>query len=168
MERFVLVHKVPRRQLERANAVRLYLWVVTIADLVHALNSFIPDNTLTGKWQAGSDFDWPHQERPPAKAWAVFWKLLWQSFYTQTPSSQPARFSMTLDQQLGAWLPVQRNTWWPHYRTETTLISHGKETGLLREFTRRGSDFHKFARGLQEVPLSSHPTSCTQISKRVW
>ena len=63
MERFVQIHKVTRRHLERANAVRLYLWVVTIADLAHTLGSFIPDNTLTGEWQAGSDFEWPHQVR---------------------------------------------------------------------------------------------------------
>ncbi len=35
--------------------VRLYLRVITIADLTDPEGSTIPDGMLTGDWQAGSD-----------------------------------------------------------------------------------------------------------------
>ena len=48
MERFAAIQAITRGELEKINAVRLYLRVVTIADLAHPSGGYIPDGMLTG------------------------------------------------------------------------------------------------------------------------
>ena len=45
--------------MERINEVRIYLRVITIADLVDATGKFIEADLLSGEWRAGSDLQWP-------------------------------------------------------------------------------------------------------------
>jgi len=59
MERFTTIPRITRGQLKQANTVRLYLRVITIADLTAPEGSTIPDGMLTRDWQAGSDLLWP-------------------------------------------------------------------------------------------------------------
>ena len=55
MEEFTRIKGITRAELIRANQVRLYLRVITIADLAHPNGQYIPDGMLDGSWQAGSD-----------------------------------------------------------------------------------------------------------------
>ena len=52
MERFVGIRGATQGEVEKVNAVRLYLRVITIADLTHPSGGYIPDSMLTGDWQA--------------------------------------------------------------------------------------------------------------------
>ena len=55
MQAFVQCPSISRAMLKQANAVRLYLRVVTIADLADVGGTFIPSGMLTGAWTAGTD-----------------------------------------------------------------------------------------------------------------
>ena len=57
MELFADYLETTSRGLEQCNQVRLYLRVITIADITHESGEYIPDHTLTGKWQSGSDLE---------------------------------------------------------------------------------------------------------------
>ena len=59
MEKFSAIRGITKGELERVNAVRLYSRVITIADLAHPPEGYIPDGILTGDWQAGLDLEWP-------------------------------------------------------------------------------------------------------------
>ena len=61
MERFLTIPNITTSQLRQANTVRLYLWVITIADICDTTGYFIPSGVLNGDWQAGSDLKWPFQ-----------------------------------------------------------------------------------------------------------
>ena len=74
MARFTTIPRITIGQLKQANTVRLYLRVITIADLTDPEGSTIPDGMLNGDWQAGSDLLWPDIPCPPKHYWATFRK----------------------------------------------------------------------------------------------
>lgn len=90
MAKFVTLPFITRAALRQANAVRLYLRVITIADLADVGGTFIPAHMLTGDWQAGSDIKWPFQPLPPPRFWRTFRSCLRQAYSTGTPATQPA------------------------------------------------------------------------------
>ena len=98
--------------LTRVNEVRIYLRVVTIADLADEEGEYIPDGMLCGDWQAGSDLKWPRQPEPGKKSWALFQKCLRHAFCTGTSPWQRPYHGMNLDRKLGEWYHVKRNTWY--------------------------------------------------------
>ena len=65
MEAFVKIPGVTRRKLQLANIARIWIGVVTIADLANASGDCIPDGNVTGNWRAGSGLEWPNQDEPP-------------------------------------------------------------------------------------------------------
>lgn len=115
MEGFLRIPGIKRATLRQANLVRLYLRVVTIADLADVGGTYIPANMLDGSWQAGSDIKWPYQPIPPKRFWTTFRRCLRLAFCSRTPPYQRASHSMDLDTPLGRWFPVRRNTWFPAY-----------------------------------------------------
>ena len=50
MEQFIKIPWITRSMLTRVNEVRIYLRVVTIADLADEEGEFIPDGMLCGDW----------------------------------------------------------------------------------------------------------------------
>ncbi|NCG03649.1 MAG: hypothetical protein GWP22_09365, partial [Actinomycetales bacterium] len=111
MERFALLPHMTRHKMFKLNSVRLYLRVITLADLTDEAGTHIPDGMLTGEWQAGSDLRWPFQPRPSDSAWALFRKCIRDAFSPKTPPTQRAHFSIQLGTPLGRWFNVPRATW---------------------------------------------------------
>jgi len=72
-------------KLKRANAVQIYLRVVTIADLTDLRGICIRDRMLTGEWQTGSDIKWPHQPLPQSKAGQCSGNFLYNPFVSYSP-----------------------------------------------------------------------------------
>ncbi|KAL7532592.1 hypothetical protein ACHAWF_004182 [Thalassiosira exigua] len=167
MERFSQISST-RRQLEKLNAVRLYLRVVTVADLADPTGRYIPDGMLTGDWRAGSDLRWPTQDCPPKGHWALFRKYLRKSFCTGTSWSQPAQYGMSLDTPLGAWLPVRRNTWFQCYRSKDTLFWRNEEGGLQQLKRTRAHAFYHALEEVSSLPLDAHPIKYRQFSELIW
>ena len=73
MEHFVNVG-YPASQLAQLNRCRLYLQVITLADIVSADGSFILPDAFIGVPLSDrkSALKWPNQQRPPSKDWAVW------------------------------------------------------------------------------------------------
>ena len=169
MQRFLQCPQISRAMLRQANAVRLYLRVVTIADLADAGGTFIPAGMLTGKWQAGSDLKWPYQPLPPAKFWSSFRRCLRLTFSTRTPPYHHPTHSLELDCKLGKWFDVPRNTWYRAYRSGSGVLWRDEKTGVLYQM--RPSPvpgFHHVDHRVQTLPANSHPIRFKQMGNTIW
>lgn len=158
MERFSQCTHISRAMLHKANAVRIYLRVVTMADLADVGGTFILAGMLTGKWQAGSDLKWPYQPLPPATFWSTFRRCLRLTFSTKTPPYHHPSHSLTLDCHLGKWFKVPRNTWFDVYRSENMVIWRNNDDGSLRQLRPspvRG--FYHMGRPMSVLPTNCHP-----------
>lgn len=169
MQTFVQCPQISRAMLKQANAVRLYLRVVTIADLVDVGGSFIPSGMLTGEWTAGTDLKWPYQPKPTARAWSTFRRCLRLTFCTNTPPYSRPSHSLELDSRLGRWLDVKRNTWFQVYRSQTNVFWREEKEGKLFQMkpsTVRG--FHQIAQEVKSLPLNCHPVRFKQMGEVIW
>ena len=72
MERFCLIANITAHELEKLNEARMYMRVITIADLADATDTTILDGMLNGDFQAGSDLVWPNTPQPPKSFFAFF------------------------------------------------------------------------------------------------
>ena len=167
MDRFLQIPQITTLQLKQANEVRLYLRVLTIADLADPSGRFIPDNSLTGEWQGGSDLHWPYQALPPPKFWATFRYCLRHTFCTSTSPHQPVDYGMDLVLPLGKWFPVKRHSWFDVYKSPTALywrpdttIHSLKPTGT--------SGFYMVDGTVSTLPLDSHPISFQVMGDTIW
>jgi hypothetical protein len=64
MERIGKLKGMTKGQLKQVNAVRLWMQVVTIADMVNETGTSIMDNMMSGEWRAGTDLKWPKEYCP--------------------------------------------------------------------------------------------------------
>ena len=169
MEAFLEIPGITRATLRRANAVRIYLRVVTIADITDIGGSFIPADTLGGTWQAGSDIKWPYQPLPPKGFWTTFRRCVRAAFCSRSPMHQRACHSMNLDVTLGPWLPVRRNTWYTAYMAPGCLLRRNDDGPLLSVMKRTEiSGFYRFSHTTEILPVDSHPIRCQQTGDELW
>ena len=169
MEGFLRIPGIKRATLRQANSVRLYLRVVTIADLSDVGGTYIPANMLDGSWQAGSDIKWPYQPIPPKRFWTTFRRCLRLAFCSRTPPYQRASHSMDLDTPLGRWFPLRRNTWFPAYRAQNRVIWRRYECSRLFEMKALGAPgFYRICGELTELPTESYPIRVQQMGNEVW
>ena len=181
MEEISNLNGITKGQLKQVNAVRLYLRVITIADLTEETGTFVPAGILTGNWQAGTNLEWPRQNKPPPRAWNTFRKCVKAAFCSRTPPYQRAHHSMDLDQPLGRWHHVERNTWWPCYMTKSEIYRRiemedderggdDEEENFEVFTTKPGSPGFYYGNGIKNtLPLESHPIKCQNIGPQsVW
>lgn len=169
MERLSTLEGVTTGQLKQANAIRLYLRVITIADLTHPSRQFIPADTLGGDFQAGTDLEWPHQLYPPNRAWTTFRRLVKAAFCAKVPSYQRASHSLDLDTPLGLCHAVERNTWWESYITEDCLFYRGVDIDAqIQRFRKRGHGFYTYDFDVDKVPLDSYPINQQHVGENEW
>jgi len=160
---------VTQSQLRRANTVRLYLRVITLADLCDPTGNYIPSSMLNGDWQAGSDLLWPFQPQPPKSYFATFRRLIRLSFSRNTPVHHHYLDSLNLDTPLGKWLPVPRNTWFPVYRAQDELYWRQKDDDTLFVLVKSPtSGFFHFSHTTTTLPLDCHPITYQQIGHSLW
>ena len=126
MEEFSRLRGITKHQLRKVNKVRLYLRVITIADLANEAGDYIRDDMLNGEWTAGTDLEFPKQNRPPPEWFAPFRKCIRNTFSTTTPANQRSYMSLKLDQPLGKWYAVKRNTWWSAYKGQGAIYYRGR------------------------------------------
>ena len=145
---------------------RLYLRVLTIADLADPTGQFIPDGMLNGDWQAGSDIHWPHQRMPPPRFWATFRRCLRLAFCTTTNPHQPADAGMQLDTPLGLWHPVPRHTWFDVCRG-VDCVYWRIDSKIMRMKKTGHPGFFIKDREVDCIPHTAHPTTFTQIGSSI-
>jgi len=169
MEAFTQIPRITTSMLRRANTVRLYLRVITIADITNPEGTTIPDGMLNGDWQAGTDLLWPQIPCPPKPYWATFRKCMRATFCTLAPQHQPSHFSVRLDRQLGPWYPVKRNTWHQCYKTKQNLYLRQLEGTLITILSPSKIKGYYHSTGtVTDIPIESHPIAHQQIGNSVW
>ena len=167
MDYFIRIPGITTAELRKANAVRLYMRVLTISDLADPTGHFIPDGMLTGEWQAGSDIYWPYQVNPPANFWAVFRRCLRQTFCTGTSPHQPIHSGMDLDTPLGLWLPVPRHTWYDVCRTRDNVYWRVDST-IRKLAPTHHPGLYVFEAEVGSIPLDAHPIIFQQVGSSIW
>jgi hypothetical protein len=140
-----------------------------IADLTNPKGRMIPDGMLNRDSQAGSDFLWPEIPCLPKPYWAIFQKCIMATFCTLSPPYQPAHYSIGLNRNIGSWIQVPRNTWYPCYKEKRNLFlwqPDGNTTTILSPSKTKG--FYCAIGAVQEIPSDSQPISYQQIGANVW
>ena len=168
MEEFSQLHGITKHQLRKVNGVRLYLRVITIADLANEAGDYICDDMLTGEWTAGTDLEFPKQDRPPPEWFALFRKCIRNAFSTTTPANQRSYMSLKLDQPLGDWYEVKRNTWWSAYKGKDAIYYRGITMDVLQCFRSDELGFYSYDGDVSEVPLDTSPISVALVDDRLW
>ena len=167
MDRFLRIPGITTSQLHRANAVRLYLRALTIADIAHPSGRFIPDGNLSGEWQGGSDLHWPYQPKPPPQFWAEFRRCIRRSFCTSTSSHQPIHYGMDLDTHLGRWFPVIRHSWFEVYKSPLALYWRINTT-LYQLKPTAVPGFYITTCEVDILPLDCHPIGFRDMGDSIW
>eukprot|EP00957_Ditylum_brightwellii_P059938 4550744-Ditylum_brightwellii.AAC.1 len=92
---------LPAMQLERLNAVQLYLGALTLADITTNDGTHIIDWALTGRIKVTPMIPWPSQGKPTEPCWALWRKLLKQCFSPGASRNHCLHKYMRLQQPLG-------------------------------------------------------------------
>jgi hypothetical protein len=110
-----LIRTFTKSQLEAINACRIFLQVTTLAEISNDVGTHILISATIGTCNeqgiptihlhSTSTILWPHQTRPPQKAWYL-WKMFLKQYTTNTPT-------MKLVTPLGPWLSIchEQRTW---------------------------------------------------------
>ena len=169
MEAVLEIPGITRAKLRQVNAVRLYMRVVTIADITDVGGTFIPAGQLDGEWQAGSDIKWPYQPSPPPVFWCTFRSCIRLAFCSRTPPHQQAHHSMFLDYPLGQWLPVHRNTWYDAYRAQDAIYwrrQDDEQLDIMTESTTPG--VYTLTGTTTTPPVDSYPIQRIEQGNEIW
>jgi hypothetical protein len=166
MERFTQIPRITTGILKKTNTVRIYLHIITIADLLNAEGTTIPEGMLNGDWQAGSSLLRPQIPCPPKPYWEIFRKCIRATFCILAPQYQPSQISFGLDKQLESWYLVPRNTWYQCYKSRCNLYLRQIEGTTITELSPSKMKGYYHSTGtVQEIPLDSHPIAYQQVGK---
>jgi len=172
MEAFIR-RKIKPSILRKLNAVRIYMRVITLADLVVENGEYIGNTTLGGNFVAGSDWRWPQTPCPPKKWFSLFRRCIRETFCNRLDSRHHHTNSMELDIPLGKWFPVKRNTWYDCYRGKGVIYKRG-ETATGESFIQKlteqpvQSGFYKYECDVNAIPLECYPMKMTEVDEGVW
>ncbi len=168
MEAFIEIPRVTCSQLRQANAVRLFLRVVTIADIADVAGRFIPAQKLNGEWRAGSDITWPYQPKPRAEFWRTFRWCVHKAFGTADAKTTRVGKTMQLSTPLGKWLPVPRNIWFPVYRMNGAVLWRTQDDSSLTVMKATGAGFFTCSHRTTVLPVDSHPVPYRVYGEELW
>ena len=72
MAAFAAITGATTANIVKASWCRLYICVITIADLAHKHGRFIPSRRMTGSWRAQSPLNWPDIPQTAPEYFAAF------------------------------------------------------------------------------------------------
>eukprot|EP00957_Ditylum_brightwellii_P211328 15366049-Ditylum_brightwellii.AAC.1 len=90
--------------LEKLNLVRLYLGVVTLADLTNDAGTEIKPWVLTGERRVCPTIEWPNQEKPADSCFITWHQFLKKHFCTNAKRTHCLNKPLCLSTPLGSWL----------------------------------------------------------------
>ena len=96
IEKITRLKEITKGKLKQVNTVRLWLRVVTVADMANEAGTNIMDNMMSGQWKAGTDLKWPKEYCPRKSYWSTFRRCLRRAFSPQTPPNKPAHYGLEL------------------------------------------------------------------------
>merc|ERR1711966_406520 len=89
-------------KLRQVNRVRIWLRVVTIAELADPDGACISPEKFTGDWRNDSTLTWPNQPFPTEKMFETFYYYVRKGFCSNV-KRHIRKERLTLDQRLGPW-----------------------------------------------------------------
>ncbi|KAL7550562.1 hypothetical protein ACHAWF_015354 [Thalassiosira exigua] len=119
MEEFMKVtcKGASKNKLIMTNQVRMWLRVITIAELAEEGGLRIPPHRLQGLWRAKSSLKWPNLPKPTKKMWQAFRFYLRKSICKRKKRVLAIQ-AMPLDTPLGPWYSdATRHVTYDKYRT---------------------------------------------------
>ena len=143
---------------------RLFLQVVTVADIATGCGSFISSSGWSGKLDTTRSvrYDWPVQGEPSAKDWDLWRNALQASLCSR---------QQVLQRKLGRWFATAPSRWYYDerserlYVTDDQVLMYPKEPGRAsRSASRRFRNPIK----VKEIPTSAAKATVEQISFRSW
>jgi hypothetical protein len=151
----VLRLNLPNSTLKKFNYVRLYLRVITIADLADATGAKIPGNRFSGAWQAQSNLTWPEIPTPPKKLLSIFRSII-RTAYATTTTSNNTLSVLALRRHLGPWNSQQSHIQYDSYRTHTQIFI--RNDNRFDVFHAHHPQHFTFSHHVDEIRTSAHPT----------
>ena len=126
MEEFAKIPGITKQKLKAANICRIYLRVITIAELANEDGTEIEQERVTGQWRANSTLKWPRQCKPNKTQWDAFRYALRRTFYKE---NRNIHMPFKLTTPLGPWHPVPRHIKYDAYRDEMHIYTRDKIDG---------------------------------------
>jgi hypothetical protein len=102
MRAFILIPGITENTLKLLNYVRLYLRVITLADIANEQGNMIPGQRFSGSWQAKSIITWPEIPCPPIKLLNLF-RCFCQRTFGRTSDGKRRYNAITLKTKMGTW-----------------------------------------------------------------
>ena len=173
MEAFLRRNLTPDT-LRKLNAVRIYMRVITLSDIVLEDGATIGHTTCStrGEFIAGSDLHWPPISKPPKKWFALFRKHVKETFcYSMGRVHHTS--SLDLNRPLGKWYPVPRHTWFDSYRGEDAIYKRidgpdGSSTFQRLTEQPRNSGYYRYEKDVDVLPMATYPIKRLEIGSAVW
>jgi hypothetical protein len=129
----LLNSSIPKTQWKQFNKCRLYLNVISLADLSSGDGMYLRDNILNGIFDRGTSrnsIKWPARQRPPSSSWTVWNACLLQLFCTGTTGRLVTR--------LGEWYQQDVcNQWEWHIHLDSSTLLQTYD-GTIRLFKKQG------------------------------
>ena len=88
---------------DQLNSVRIWLCVLTLADITYPTGKHIEAWAQTGSCRLASSIHWPHQVRPSEGFLRTWWSLLCSAFNPSLPQSLRIWELLPLITPLGQW-----------------------------------------------------------------
>jgi len=125
--------KITNKIIEEANICRIYLRIITVAELADLNGREISPHKINGEWRAQSTLVWPTQAKPSDKMWKSF-RMCLRATCCKNPKRVLYRKPLPLDQPLGKWLQTDRHLQYQYYRSQEWVYS--RELELSTKFMR--------------------------------
>ena len=121
--------KLTAKGLRQLNACRLFLQVLTVADIADGTGTMICPNVLQGMRHIDrrSLYGWPEQASPSKQAWRLWRSCLQQALCTGKKLTTP----------LGSWLhpePLHQSWSWFVNPKSSTLVHRHSESGIFQVY----------------------------------
>ena len=166
MESFAAIPKITCTMLTQANECRIYLRVITIAELADLNGTTINFDKLNGKWQAISMLNWPNQPSPNKQQWAAWRKCLRKTFCPRNSAYQRSG-EYRLQQKLGTWLKTSRHVQYTAYASEQGYIWMTPNTiHMCKPKPIKG--YYVIDHTISSLPLASHPINANYVHNGLW
>jgi hypothetical protein len=123
---FMKIAGMTKGKLEKLNYVRLFLRVITVADITDEQGTIISGHRFSGKWQANSSLDWPEIPAPPPHYLTMFRSALKQAIGKPTDGHKRQN-AITLKNKLGTWYQTEQHFNHEFVRTDTQLFQRQRE-----------------------------------------
>jgi hypothetical protein len=164
----VLLMKIPgitKGKLEKLNYVRLFLRIITIADLTNKQGTIIPGYKFSGRWQANSSFNWPQIPAPPLHYLTMFRSALKRVI--GKPNDGNKRYNaIMLRIKLGTWFQTERHINHEFVRTDAQIYQ--RDGNSFKVYTKTTKYSFKYSYRSTSVPKHAIPVSTGQDNNSIY